>query len=165
MKKRLCKSLSLLLSMAISIFFIVQPVFAQSNTQTIYSHTETFEDNSYVVDEIQVLYPNYSSISPTATTKSKTAVRTYTYYDSLGKKCWSFSLTGTFQYNGSTSKATAASSSYTIYVTGWKCSSKSATYSGNTATGIAAFKYLTRTVNVKIGLKCSASGSISNINY
>ena len=140
-------------------------ILAESASQTIYSHKEILEDGSYSIDEIQVVSSEPFGIRPAAATNSKSATRTYTYYNNFNKKCWTFTLKGTFQYNGSSARATAASTSYSTYVTGWKCSSRNAAYSGNTATGNATFKYLTRSVSVKIGLRCSASGTISNVNY
>lgn len=165
MKRSAAKSISILLSIVMCILLSIQPAFAQTDTQTVYYNVISFEDGSYIVDEIHVSNPDPSGIGIMAATKSKTATRTYTGYNKSNTKCWSFTLKGTFQYDGSTSKATAASSSYTTYVSGWKCSSKTATYSGNTAKGTATFKHLTTSANVAIGLKCSADGTISNVNY
>lgn len=159
------KCMSVILTFMLCVVLLVQPVFAQTKQEMVYSQTETFSDGSYIVDEIRVSSRADSSISPMAAMKSKSATRTYTAYNSFGEKRWSFSLTGSFQYDGSTSKATGATSSYTIYKSDWKCSSRTATYSGNTAKGTATFKYLTTTSNVEIGLKCSASGKISNVDY
>ena len=165
MKKTFFKHILLFaLSLNLCMLLFTRPVFAFSNSNIIYSNVETFEDGSYIVEDIQII-PDNSITSPMATTKSKTAVRNSTKYNAAGQKCWTFSLTATFQYNGTTSKAVAASCNYTIHKTGWSCQSKSSTYSGNTAKGSATFKYLTATSSTTIGLKCSASGTISNVNY
>jgi len=152
------------LCLNICILLFAQPALAASNTNTIYSNIEKFEDGSYIIDEI-VIIPNNTDFSLLTNTKSTTAVRNSIGYDSLGKKCWTFSLTATFQYNGSISKTQTASCNYTIHQNGWNCKSKNATYSGNTAKGSASFKCSTTTFNTTIGLKCSALGKISNINY
>lgn len=164
MKKKKMKFTSIMLSLAVCICLLVRPAYAQADSQTIYTYTESFEDGSYIVEELQVSDPGQSGVSLLSTTKTKSATRTRTYYNNSNKKCWAFSLSGTFQYNGSTAKATAASCSYTIYVSSWKCSSKTATYSGSTATGSAVFKSPTTSVTAKLGLKCSASGTISSVN-
>lgn len=163
MKNKILRFLSAILSLIICITLIFQPAFAQTDSQIIYSHIETLEDGFYIVDEIRISNPSHITLA--TANKSKSATRTYTGYNALNQKCWSFSLTGTFQYNGSTSKATAASSSYTIYKNGWKCSSKTATYSGNTVKGTATFTHSLTSTPVAIGMKCSASGTISHVNY
>lgn len=124
---------------------------------------ETFDDGSYIVDELIIHEPE--GLSTLASYKTKSATRTYTYYNAANKKAWTFSLTGTFKYNGSTSSATAASVSSETFVIGWKCDSKSASKSGATAKGTATFKNIVQTKNISIGLKCSANGTISNVNY
>ena len=96
-----------------------------------------------------------------AASSTKTAHRTYTYYNNAGKTAWDFTLTATFSYDQKTAKATAASTSYKIYVSGWKCASKDSSTTGATAKGKGTFKYLTLTKNVELGLKCSASGTIT----
>jgi len=121
---------------------------------------EYFPDGSYAI--IETVIEENIGISLFATEKSKSANRTYTYYSSNDKKEWDFTVNGTFSYNGSTSKATAASSSYNIYVSGWKCSNKKAWTTGATAKGSATFTYKSlMPKDVALGLKCSASGTIT----
>lgn len=124
-----------------------------------------FEDGSYIVDELSVTESGNTGIDLMSTVKNKTATRTYTYYNVLNQKCWTFSLTAKFQYDGSSAKATSAFTSYTTYVSGWKYLSRSASCSGNAAKATAVFEYLTKSVNVTIGLKCSSTGVVSNVNY
>ena len=164
MKKNLFKHIRLFtLSINLCILLFARPAFAFSNSNII-SNVETFEDGSYIIQELQII-PDNNIISPIASTKSTTAVRNSTKYNAAGQICWTFSLTATFQYNGTTSKATAASCIYTIHQNGWSCKNKTSPCSGNTAKGSATFKYLTATSSTTIGLKCSASGAISNVNY
>lgn len=172
MKKK-CKIISTIFSIIICVFLVNSPAYAadihigeeQTYDQTILSHIIPMEDGSFIIDEINITDSDANNIALAATTYQKSATRTYTYYDKSNRKCWSFILKGTFQYNGSSSKAIAASTSYTTYVTGWSCNARNASYSGNTAKGTATFKHLTAPVYIEIGLRCSASGTISKVNY
>ena len=124
---------------------------------------EIYEDGSYILDELTIYEPR--NIDTYSTYSTKSATRTYTYYNSNKKKAWSFSVTGKFKYNGSTSSAIHSSVKEQIFINGWKCADKFATYSLATAKGSGTFKYLTLSKKIVIGIKCSASGVISNVNY
>lgn len=65
--------------------------------------------------------------------------RTYTYYNPLGQKCFSYTLHATFTYNGITSRADSCDFSAAIYRQGWDISTHSEYVSGNTAYGSATF--------------------------
>lgn len=135
--------------------------FALNNTTFSNIETEYFHDGSYAVIETIAEEP---TISAFATTKTKSASRVYTYYNASDEKAWDFTLKGTFSYDGSSSKATAVSTSYNTYISGWKCSSKESSKSGATVTGTAKFKYnYILTKNITLGMKCSASGTISAV--
>lgn len=125
---------------------------------------EYYDDGSYAVISTIIEEPEATGIMPKATTKSKTASRTYTYYNKSNKRAWSLTLSAKFSYNGTTAKATSSSVSHKIYVSGWTCSSKSATKSGATAKATGVFKYDTLTKTKSIGLKCSKTGAISEVN-
>lgn len=126
---------------------------------------EYYDDGSYAMISTIIEKPGATGIMPMATSKSKTASRTYAYYNKSNKKAWVLTLTAKFSYNGTTAKATSSSVSHTIYVSGWRCSSKSATKSGATAKATGTFKYDTLTKTKSIGLKCSKTGTISAVNY
>ncbi len=132
------------------------PTFASSDS-VIETEVQHFADGSYAVIETVI----ENRVSLFATPSTKTAHRTYTYYNDAGKSAWDFTLTGTFSYDQKTAKATAASTSYNIYVSGWKCASKDSWTTGATAKGKGTFKYLTLTKNVELGLKCSPNGTIT----
>lgn len=130
------------------------PAFATSNNNT---EIKYFTDGSYAV----IKTTETTQISLFATTSTKSAKRTYTYYTANDTKTWDFTLNATFSYDGSSAKASVATTDYNVYVTGWKCSSRSASMSGATATGIATFSKNLTVKEISIGLKCSASGEIS----
>ncbi len=133
------------------------PSFA-TNPSSTETKIEHYPDGSYAIITIE---EEETSITPFATAKTKTAHATYEYHSVQGKHEWDFILTGTFSYDQKTAKATAASTSYEIYVSGWKCASKDSWTTGATAKGKGTFKYLTLTKNVELGLKCSPSGTIT----
>lgn len=136
--------------------------FADTGSTVKNIEKEDFPDGSYAV--IETVIEESSGISLFATEKSKSASRTYTYYSSNNKKEWDFTLNGTFSYDGTTAKATAASTSYNIYVSGWKCSNRKAWTTGATAKGSATFTYNSlMPKDVTLGLKCSANGTITAV--
>ncbi|MGN0659015.1 MAG: hypothetical protein ACI4LA_05355 [Emergencia sp.] len=123
---------------------------------------EYFPDGSYAV--IETVTEQQSGIILFATETTKKAHTTYTYYNASNIKAWDFTLDGTFSYNGTTAKAAAASTSYNIYVSGWKCSNRKAWTTGATAKGSATFTYNSlMSKDVTLGLKCSANGTITAV--
>ena len=71
MKKNLFKHIILFtLSLNLCILLFARPAFAFSNSNII-SNVETFEDGSYIIEELQII-PDNNIISPIASTKSTT---------------------------------------------------------------------------------------------
>lgn len=139
------------------------PCFAsERNVEREY---EYYDDGSYAIIETTLITATSLATADINSTVSKRALRTYTYYSSSNKKEWDMTLDATFEYTGSKATATKSSVDYTIYVTGWSCSSKSATKSGATAKASGTFKYKSVTKSKSIGLKCSKNGTISNVDY
>lgn len=135
--------------------------FANTGFTTRQVEKECFSDGSYAIIETVI---EHNEISLFATDKTKTASRTYTYYNANNKAEWDFTLKGTFSYNGNTAKSTAASTSYNVYVSGWKCSDRKSWTTGATAKGSATFTYNSlMSKDVTLGLKCSANGTITAI--
>lgn len=120
-----------------------------------------FEDGSYCVstitEELNPLQPSYL----TASFKTKTGTKTSKYYNSDNVLCFTVKVTGTFTYNGSTAKATAASYSYSIGNTAWHFSSGKATYSGATATATCVFRHTILKRTLTSSLTCSPTGVLS----
>lgn len=128
-------------------------VFASTVEDVVY-----FEDGSYIEVQLEQKEARASG--------SKTGNKTYTYKASDGTAQWKAVLTGTFTYTGSSSTCTASSCSVTIYKTDWYTISKSASKSGNKATGTATMgrKSLGVTVDKKtanMSLSCDANGNLS----
>lgn len=95
------------------------------STQTIF-----YEDGSYAIVSMNV---NPSARSNAAKDK------TYTYYNPLGQRCFTYTLCAFFTYNGVTSKADSADYKATIHRQGWDLDTHSEYVSGNTAYGRATF--------------------------
>lgn len=141
---------------------ILMPSYAFANDSLMnrYIETEYYPDCSYVVIETIIEQPNFSLF---ATEKTKSASRTYTYYNKNNEAEWDFTVKGTFSYDGISASAKSATSSYNIYVNGWKCTNRKAWTTGATAKGSATFIYNSlMSKDVTLGLKCSANGSITS---
>lgn len=153
----------------ISVFSVVMllclfplTTFASDECQVIKTengYIEYFEDGSYGVVEILDIK---TVTRATGVNKSKT----YVYYNSNDELEWSVTITGTFNYNGSTASCTNAVTSYKIYNDRWKVTASSASRSGATARGDFTLKrYLmgipTKTVDKTVTLTCSKTGVFS----
>lgn len=101
-----------------------------------------------------------------AAASTKKGAKTYTYKNSSGTSLWYVKVTGTFTYNGSSSKCTNSAVSAASKISTWKISSKSASKSGSTATAKATAKlYLNttvmQTVTKSVSLNCDKNGKLS----
>lgn len=133
---------------------------APSNTYPV--EYEYFDDGSYIVTTIT----EEPSVSFARATSTKTASKTATYKSSSGASLWSVTITGTFSYNGSSAKCTAASVSTNIYNNAWKISNKSASKSGSTAIATATGKQykngsILSQIEKTVKLTCSKNGVCS----
>lgn len=135
------------------------PASAVNEEKIISTSVEYFDDGSYLIMTTAEIV-NYSRASV------KTGTRTYTHIASNGETLWTYKITGTFSYTGSTSTCTAVSDSYTISNDNWHMSSHSCSKSGNTAYGTVTMKYkvlgiTTSTITRDLSLSCSATGTLS----
>ncbi len=140
----------------LSVIFAL-PVQAASVEQLNETEQITYNaDGSYFITRI---YVEDSPITRSARS-SVSATKETSYYSVLGLE-WVYRVNGTFYYDGSTAYATGASSSYSIYMSGWSCTSDSASYSGNTATASGTFQRSLLTKNVSVSLTCDKNGNLS----
>lgn len=143
------------------------------DTSTVTStYIEYISDDLYAEVELCVTSENDNAFSTYsysrttavayASTKQRTASKTYNIKNSSGTTIGSYTLTGTFQYNGSSSACTNASCSTSVSNSNCYFSSKSASKSGNTATG--SFTFVNTLAGIRVTktltLKCSANGTI-----
>lgn len=151
--------ISLILTIAVMISCFSMPVHAAEEEITTSTVVEYFDDGSYIVTTIT------EEVNNTRAT-TKTGSKTSTYKNSDGEIQWTYKVTGTFSYTGSSSTCTAVSDSYSISNNNWHMSSHSCSKSGNTANGTVTMKYkvlgiTTDTVTRNVTLTCSATGVLS----
>lgn len=156
MKKKIFISLFMTIAVFISCFSM--PAYA-AEEQIVNTTIEYFEDGSYAVITITEEVNNSRA-------SVKNGTKTYTHKDSNGETVWTYKITGTFSYTGSSSSCTAVSDSYTIVNDDWHMSSHSCSKSGNKASGTVTMKrtllgITTKTVSKDLTLTCSATGVLS----
>ena len=160
MKRKLFTVLALILafcSLSVAAYATdLEPEDNNANETVI--ETIYYEDGSYA--EVSVS-EEADATAPLATTSIKTASKTYTYYNSKGTARWYYKLTGTFTYNGSTSRATKVAVNYASYTSSWTLKSESHSISGKTVSGSATYKTATREKTANLSISCSKNGTIS----
>lgn len=119
-----------------------------------------FDDGSYTITVIEYDQPQAGN-AVLSTQNSTGGVKTSSHYNSSDELMWVFRLYGSFTYNGTTAKATAANCSYTIYDNSWSFIEASTSCSGATATGTGSFRLLFFPYTVTLDLTCSPTGALS----
>lgn len=138
-----------------------QPIYAASNfpgSQTVF--TEYYANGDYIETVLYDLPDNSIQLFSTTKTGSKKLS-----YKNSGTVLWSVTIKGTFSYDGSTSKCTSCSVSATSNSSDWIIYSKSASKSGNSATGKAtahklSFGVYERSVTKSVTLSCKPDGTL-----
>lgn len=156
MKKNIFASLILTVAVLISCFSM--PVYA-AEEKPINTSIEYFEDGSYLVITItEEINNSRASI--------KSGSKTCTHKNSDGETQWTYTITGTFSYTGTSSTCTGIADSYTISNDNWHMDSHSCSKNGNTVYGTVTMKYKVlgvtlNTISKNISLTCSATGVLS----
>lgn len=130
------------------------------------SYIEYIDDDLYIETIITDATPHNNSMSTLAATNTITKTKTDYYKNSNGKVLWSVSVTGTFTYNGSTSKCTSCSHSTTSPGSSWSIKSATSYKAANYATASATATYknstgATQDYTRTVTLQCSKNGTIS----
>lgn len=139
--------------------FCVGVVPVQAEDSEVQTQIEYLEDGSYYVTTITTEQGLERSV--------KSGSKSTQYFDASNKLQWTFTVTGTFSYNGSSSSCTKATYSLNIANDAWKKESASAYASGNRAVGkVSMQEYLLflpkgDAVNRTITLTCDAKGNLS----
>ncbi len=127
-----------------------------------------FEDGSYLVttitDEEGSKKP--SGVQTFATSTTVTKSKTANYYNADGKVMWYLKVTGSFTYNGTTSKCNSAAVTAESNVSTWKLSKRSAARGESTAYASATAKQymagvVIKTISDIVSLHCSPTGVFS----
>lgn len=161
--KRVSIFLSAVLAAALSLSLWTAPAAEAASlsaveTQSLPSTVEItyLSDGSYLVTELVAADNAVMSTNTVSGSKKTTA------YNSSGSALWSFTVSGTFRYTGSSATATSAYCSYIIYSSLWSLKTASAYCSGSQAIADGTFKgALVLTKNVTVTLTCSATGVLS----
>ena len=153
MKKRI---IALLLTTVLTIICMPITVSAEGST-TVSTTTVYYADGSYGVITVTEV--------ETIDKATKSGSKQYDHYDATNNKVWTYTITGVYSYNGSTSSCTSVSDSYNIINSNWHVDSHSCWKSGNTAYGTITVKHKVlgvtiNTVTQSLSLSCSANESI-----
>lgn len=121
-------------------------------------NTDYFEDGSYYKTTI-ITYGSRAAMTRSGAKKVE-------YVNSNDVLQWTYTLYGTFSYDGSSATCTAVSDSYSISNNSWHIDSHSCWKSGNTAYGTVTMNYkilgiTTDTITKNVSLSCSANGTLS----
>ena len=151
------KIISLILCIVFT-FIITSPVCARTLADR---EIEYLANGDYIITALETENSYISPLS-TTTTKSKTSK----YYGKSGSLQWSIKVTGTFTYGNGSSKCTYSTVSVNIQNSNWKCTSKSASHSGNQASAKATIKQylrnkLIQTIDKTVTLTCIPTGTFS----
>lgn len=128
-------------------------VYSEPSTRIIDTERIDYNDGSYAIITTE------SNASLTRATYQIDGKKTYNYYQ--GDICeWSFTITGTYTYDGQTALASNPKSYTTIYVSGWSTASTNASSSGATVNGSATMNKGITKKTVTLSLTCSANGTL-----
>lgn len=153
MKKFLCLSLCLCLLVG----FVTDISYADDTDD--YMESAEGYDCTIIIEDVFVSEESNSRLM----TVSKQKVYQYSYQGNL---LWKVVLNGTFQYNGVFATCIGSDCTTTVYASGWSCSSKSSSESGNEAIADATMVkkvlgVVTETRYVHLTLTCDPNGNVS----
>lgn len=111
-----------------------------------------YADGSYAIVTMSVSRMARASVADS---------KSYTYYDPLGQKCFTYTLYATFSYDGSTSRADTVSFDIDIYRSDWDIVSHNEYTSGNCVYGSAIFSGPNGQHNASLYLRCDANGNVT----
>ncbi len=151
------------------LIIIILSIFLISNSNNFVSAAKTkktyilrtFKDGSYIEEQIRG-----SSSRLFSPTSIRYGHKTSTYKSRSGKTILTITVSGTFTYNGMSSKCIKSTVSVHCQNSNWKVKRKSARKHGSTATASAtAAKYTNKvavqTIKRSVSLSCSKSGKLS----
>lgn len=143
-----------ILAALLSVFCLCTvPVFAATPRVEKTIETICFEDGTY----LQITTTETENMTRSS---AKRVYRDYNYYvDNKLAVC--YTLTGIFEYDGKTSKATDVTASASIYQSGWSLKSHHESRSGNRIYGTATFSGPNGDKTLSGSITCDKDGNIS----
>lgn len=157
------KFMKIISSFLFAFTLIFSSVSVEAADSVLSTYTEYFENvDSFEITVIQ----HHDEYLLRANSKTKSASKVGKYRDSNGTVLWSVTVTGTFTYNGSTSKCTASKVSAISNNSNWRIASKNSSRSGNTASATATANLykgskIIKTATKTVTLSCSKNGTLS----
>lgn len=145
------KFLSLLFSVVLLSSYTV--AFAAQSQPVCSIETVYFLDGTYL-QITTIVHENFARTSSTRVNKD------YDYYAG-GKLAIRYTLSGMFDYDGSTSKATGVSAEIYLYQSGWSLKSHREYCSGNRAYGTATFSGPSGNKTLGGFIACDKNGNIT----
>ena len=160
--KKFFKALSALtMALCLTATALIPTGTASARTNVIAQETIALNDGGYCVVTTS---ETISDIATIAKTHTKSGQKKYSYYNANDVLCWTYTLHGTFKYDGTTLvSCTDSSHEIAIYKNSWSYSGGSHWESGNTAYGKATYqlKLSTASKTVNLQLSCSKTGVLS----
>ena len=160
--KKFLKALSALtMAICLTATALIPTGTASAQTNIISQETIELDDGGYCV--ITTSETTVNSVAR-ATTHTKSGAKTYSYYNGSDVLCWTYTLHGTFKYDGTTLvSCTGSSHEIAIYKNSWEYKSGSHWENGNTAYGKATYhlKLSTASKTINVQLSCSKTGVLS----
>lgn len=149
----------LLLSLLVSTFGI--PAFAsEPEDDILISRSVVYHDDGSWDEIVVNCFPASRSVMQITGSVSKK------HYDSSNQLVWKVKLTGTFQYDGTSSVCTNAYTTVNLYQSGWTVISENTTHSGNTAHSVVTLGMYVGGALMTAGysnlsLSCDKNGNLS----
>lgn len=154
------KLINMVLSLAL--FFLT---ISNCQTATAATREATPSENGCYWEIIIQDAPSSPAVMTASTTKTITKTKTAYCKNENGTVLWSVAITGTFSYDGSTSKCTSCTHKATATATAWYIKSSSSSRSGNSATATAIATHqngiLAKDYSKSVTIKCSKDGIVS----
>lgn len=148
----------IIITAMILVLLISQPAVLNASPNEIHTEVTYLPDGSY--------FQTVITEDPIRISGTKTGTKTLSYSNADGVTVWDIIVKGTFSYTGNSSTCTSSTVSANSYNSTWKIADKSATKSGNKASGtvtakqyylIVCIETMTKTVN----LYCDKNGNLS----
>lgn len=150
-----CKKIfAVLLAVLLMVCFSVTAFAADDKGRVVSRTVEQYDNGSYVVVTV------YDDT--TARGGSKNGHKDFEYYES-GSLRWTFTVHGSFSYNGSSATCTAASYTYSISDSNWSRVSGEAYPSGSAAIakGVMQKNSTGKRVYPQVSITCTANGVLA----
>lgn len=160
------KNISFITILSIIFIFSTTTPANAFNTTTTEKHFEYLQNGDYFETSIETTHisnPVLSTLYTTTATQKITKTKTGTYKTSDDKSLWYVSITGTFTFNGSTSRCIKCSHNAGSYAKSWFIKSVSSTKNDNSATATVIAIHSGNTNNTlkkQITISCSKNGNI-----